>query len=91
MTADSLREIPRPACITFLGERLESTDEVKNLGVIRDKNLTWESWMSSVYQIAVFGILVGLANAKHVLPRGVLPRLVDSLVMSRALFCASLR
>ena len=81
-----LARIPRPACITFLGERLESTDEVKNLGVIMDKNLTWESHVKHVSN-RCFGILVGLANAKHVLPRGVLPRLVDSLVMSHVRYC----
>ena len=47
-----LARIPRPVCITFLGERLESTDEVKNLGVIMDQNLRGKT-MSSMYQIAV--------------------------------------
>ena len=81
-----LAQITRPACVTFLGERLESTDEVKNLGVIMDKNLTWESHIKRVTD-RCFGILIGLANAKHVLPREVLPRLVDALVMSHVRYC----
>ena len=81
-----LARIPRPACITFLGERLESTDEVKNLGLVMDKNLTWESHVKRVSD-RCFGILIGLANAKHVLPKEVMPRLIDSLVMSHVRYC----
>ena len=72
--------------MTFLGEALQSTDEVKNLGVIMDKNLTWESHIKHVTD-RCFGILIGLANVKHVLPREVLPRLIDSLVMSHVRYC----
>ena len=82
-----LAQLTRPACVTFLGERLESTDEVNNLGVIMDKNLTWERHIKRVTD-RCFGILIGLANAKHVLPREVLPRLVDALVMSHVRYCA---
>ena len=82
-----LARLSRPACVMFLGERLESKDEVKNLGVIMDKNLSWESHVKRVSD-RCFGILIGLANAKHVLPREVLPRLIDSLVVSHVRYCA---
>ena len=74
-----LAQITGPTCVTFLGERLESTDEVSNL-VIMDKNLTWERHIKRITD-RCFVILIGLANAKHVLPVEVLPRLVDALVM----------
>ena len=82
-----LKQIERPACITFLDERLESKEEVKNLGVVIDKNLTWESHVKRISD-RCFGILIGLANAKHVLPREVMPKLIDSLVMSHVRYCA---
>ena len=82
-----LTQIARPACVTFLDERLESKEEVKNLGVVMDKNLTWESHVKRISD-RCFGILIGLANAKHVLPREVLPKLIDSLVMSHVRYCA---
>ena len=82
-----LARLSRPACVMFLGERLESKDEVKNLGVVMDKNLSWESHVKRVSD-RCFGILIGLANAKHVLPREVLPRLIDSLVVSHVRYCA---
>ena len=82
-----LTQIARPACVTFLDGRLESKEEVKNLGVVMDKNLTWESHVKRISD-RCFGILIGLANAKHVLPREVLPKLIDSLVMSHVRYCA---
>ena len=71
-----LAQISRPACVMFLGQRLESKDEVKNLGVVMDRNLSWDSHIKRVSD-RCFGILIGLANAKHVLPREVLPSYVD--------------
>ena len=82
-----LARISHPECITFLGERLESTDEVRNLGIVMDKHLTWEGHIKHVSD-RCFGILIGLATAKHVLPREVLPRLIDALVMSHVRYCA---
>ena len=82
-----LKQITRPACITFLDERLESKEEVKNLGVVIDKNLTLESHVKRISD-RCFGILIGLANAKHVLPREAMPKLIDSLVMTHVRYCA---
>ena len=81
-----LAQISRPACVMFLGQRLESKDEVKNLGVVMDRNLSWDSHIKRVSD-RCFGILIGLANAKHVLPREVIPTLIDSLVMSHVRYC----
>ena len=81
-----LARIPRQASVMFLGERLESREEVKSLGVVIDKCLTWEKHVKSVSN-RCFGTLIGLANAKHVIPPEVLPRLIDSLVMSQIRYC----
>ena len=81
-----LARIDRPVYVTFLGKRLECTDEVKNLGVVMDKHLTWDSHVKRLTD-RCFGTLIGLANAKHVLPREVLPMLIDSLVMSHVRYC----
>ena len=51
-----------------------------------DKNLTCDSHVKRVTG-RCFGILVGLANAKHVLPRELLPKLVDALVMYHVRYC----
>ena len=81
-----LAQISRPACIMFLGGRLESKDKVKNLGIVMDKNLSWESHIKHVSD-RCFGILIGLANAKHVLLTN-----VDrfSRYVACALLCTSL-
>ena len=72
--------------ISFMGEQLESVPHVKNLGVIMDQNLSWNLHLKHVSQ-RCFGILVGLAHARHVLPKDVMPRLIDSLVTSHVRYC----
>ena len=59
---------------------------MKNIGVIMDKYLTWESHVKRVTD-RCFGILIGLANAKHLIPREVLSKLVDALVISHVRDC----
>ena len=82
-----LAQIPRPACITFLGERLESTDEVKNLGAIMDKNLTYVGKPCQACIKSLFWNPCRFSERKTCAISGVLPRLVDSLVMSHVRYC----
>ena len=70
----------------FLGEQVTSTNLVKNLGVVMDQHLTWEYHVQHILN-RCFGILIGLLNAKHVIPQEVLPTLIDSLVMSHVRYC----
>ena len=51
-----------------------------------NKHLTWESHVKRLSD-RCFGTLIGLVNAKSVLPREVLPMLIDSLVMSHVRYC----
>ena len=82
-----LARIPRQGNVKFLGERLESREDVKSLGVVFDICLTWESHAKCVSD-RCFVTLIGLANAKHVIPREILPPLIDSLAMSQIRYCA---
>ena len=52
-----LARIDRPVYVTFLGKRLECTDEVKNLGVVMDKHLTWDSHVKRLTD-RCFGTLI---------------------------------
>ena len=72
--------------VSFMGERLEYASHVKNLGVIMDQNLSWNLHLKHLSQ-RCFGILIGLAHAKHVLPHDVMPRLIDALVISHVRYC----
>ena len=72
--------------VSFMGERLEYTSHVKNLGVIMDQNLSWNMHLRHLSQ-RCFGILIGLTHAKHVLPHDVMPRLIDALVISHVRYC----
>ena len=52
-----------------------------------DKTLIWEGHIQRVTD-RCFGVLIGLAYAKHVLPHEVLSRLVDALMMFHVRYCA---
>ena len=72
--------------ITFMGETLKCTDKVKNLGVTMDSNLSWKYHIKNLTGKCL-GMLLGLLHAKHSLPLSLLPRLIDSLVMSHVRYC----
>ena len=72
--------------ISFMGECLHPSSQVKNLGVIMDQNLSWNQHVKLVSQ-RCFGTLVGLSHAKHMLPKDGMPRLIDALVTSHVRYC----
>ena len=73
----ALQEAERdPVRVQFLGETLQPVSTAKNLGVIFDSRLSFEPHIDHVIT-KCFGILVGLAHAKHVLPSHVLPAILD--------------
>ena len=82
-----LCQIKEAPAITFMGHTLSSSNRVKNLGVIMDSTLSWEKHVDHIIGLC-FGILIGLQNAKYSLPRGLLPRIIDSLVFSHIRYCA---
>ena len=59
---------------------------VRNLGIIIDSALLWRAHANHVTR-SCFGILIGLLNAKHLLPTSVLPRIIDSRVLSHIRYC----
>ena len=81
-----LAQISEPPEINFKGGRLVSTDQVKNLGVVMDSTLSWNQHIRMLTN-RCFGLLVGLSHAKHVLPVRLLPRLIDSIVLSQLRYC----
>ena len=72
--------------VQFLGETLQPAQCVRNLGVKMDCNLSWEPHIAHVVSKCT-GILIGLASARHLLPRHLLPQIVDALVLSHVLYC----
>ena len=87
-----LAQISESPEITFKGESLKSTNQVKNLGVIMDSTLSWTPHVRNIAN-RCFGILVGLSHTshtctgRHVLPVQVMPRRIDSLALSQLRYC----
>ena len=89
MVCGDRRQIAQLRClpkVRFMGEDLLCAESVKNLGVIMDSTLSWHPHVKHVTN-RCFGILIGILNAKHVLPASVLPRIVDALVFSHIRYC----
>ena len=72
--------------VQFLGETLQPAQCVRNLGVKMGCNLSWEPHIAHVVSKCT-GILIGLASARHLLPRHLLPQIVDALVLSHVRYC----
>ena len=81
-----LVKIQDPVTIRFMDQELRCSDSVKNLGVIMDPALSWELHLAAVTNRCI-GMLIALLHVKHVLPRDVLPRLIDALVFSHVRYC----
>ena len=77
----------RPTQVQFVGETLQPVTTARNLGVIFDSRLSFESHVDGVVA-KCFGILIGLMHAKHMIPAQVLPTIVDALVMSHVRYCS---
>ena len=61
---------------------------MRNLGVIFDKHLTWDSHVSALVQ-KCNGILIGLSHVRHQIPSELLPTVVSALVLSHVRYCLS--
>ena len=74
--------------VQFMGSELEPVKRVKNLGVVMDCHLSYESHISSVVN-KCNGILIVLMHVRNVLPRDILPVVVNSLVLSHVRYCCA--
>ena len=87
-TPAMLRGLPTVS-LNFLGTVVPDSRVVKNLGVIMDNNLSFQSHVDHVTAKCT-GILVGLMHAKHVIPKAALVTIVQALVTSVVRYCISL-
>ena len=87
-TPAMLRGLP-PVSLNFLGTVVPDSRIVKNLGVIMDCHLNFQSHVDQVTSKCT-GILVGLMHAKHVIPKSALAIIVQALVTSVVRYCISL-
>ena len=74
--------------VAFRDTNLVPCNEVKNLGVIFDKTLSWDSHVGAVSGRCT-GMLLGLSHVRHQLPQGVIASLVTALVLSQVRYCIS--
>ena len=81
-----LKRIEQPPVLTFMGEQIQCSKNVRNLGVFMDETLSWDHHIKTITD-RCFGILIGLSHVKHILPIELLPRIVDCLVMSHVRYC----
>ena len=77
-----------PVSVKFKGETIRESQSghVRNLGVTFDRNLNWVKHIDNTVAKCC-GILIGLVNAKNVLPSSILPQLIESLVFSHLRYC----
>ena len=75
-----------PVSIRFRQETVSERPTVRNLGVLFDKHLTWDAHVSVLVK-RCYGILIGLAHARHCIPSNLLPLIVNALVMSHVRYC----
>lgn len=83
-----LAQIREPLKVNFMGQTVSSSDTTKNLGLIMDSELSWQSHITHITN-RCFGILIGLMHARHLVPVSVLPRVVDALVLSHVRYCSA--
>ena len=75
-----------PISIRFREDTIREGPTVRNLGVVFDKYLTWDSHVSALVK-KCNGILIGLSHVRHQIPTDLLPILVNALVLSHVRYC----
>jgi len=87
-TKTMLRNFPEVR-INFSTSVLSESRTVKNLGLVMDRNLTFDSHVDQLVGKCT-GMLVALSHAKHSLPSDIISSLVTSLVTSHIRYCISI-
>lgn len=64
-----------------MGQMLNYTERIINLGIVMDGNLPWNLYVKYVNDRSS-GTLIGLLYAKRLLPRNAMPKVIDSLAFS---------
>ena len=75
-----------PTTIRFREDIVRESPTVRNLGVLFDKHLSWDSHVSALVK-KCNGILIGLSHVRHQIPPSLLPTIVDALVFSHVRYC----
>ena len=75
-----------PTTIRFREDIVRESPTMRNLGVVFDKNLSWDSHVSALVK-KCNGILIGLSHVRHQIPPSLLPIIVDALVISHVRYC----
>ena len=83
----NLRTVPH-FTVKFRDHSLIPCSEARNLGLVFDHTLSWNSHVALVSK-RCFGMLTGLSHLKHSLPAYVLITLVNALVLSQVRYCLS--
>ena len=86
-TKAMLRNVPQIS-IKFGNSFLTDTKAVKNLGLVIDKNLSFEPHIDYLTAKCT-GTLIALMHARHVVPRCVVQQIVEGLVVSSIRYCLS--
>ena len=81
----NLRTVPNFE-VAFRGTSLVPCSEVKNLGVIFDRHLSWDNHVGAVSQ-RCNGMLIALSHARRSLPHAIVSMLVSALVLSQIRYC----
>ena len=84
-TPAMLRSLPN-VTINFCGNIIVYSKVVKNLGVMLDRHLNFEHHVSTIQNKAT-GILIAHNNARHVIPKRLMPAIVQGLVISIIRYC----
>ena len=74
--------------LTLLGKDLEPTETVKDLGVIFDKNLTFNEHVIKTVS-SCMSTLGQISRVKHAFRRDILITIINSLVFSKLYYCSS--
>ena len=74
--------------VKFRDHGLQTVSETKNLGMIFDETLSWDSHVSAVTS-RCFGTLSGLSHLKGHLPPTVISALINALVFPQIRYCIS--
>ena len=88
LVASARRQLRGSFAVNFDGSVLHPAHKVKTLGVMLDKNLTFEDHISTVVRCC-YATLSGLSKMSRRLPAEVKKLLVESLVFPHILYCAT--
>ena len=88
-TRQQLQNLPTDMCLNFLGETIRPVPSAKDLGLIRDTNMSYDCHITELVSSCMSKLSAQINRVSKCFDKETISLLVSALVMNKLLYCSS--